>query len=81
MDCLLVFNLSRNLISSFIIIYLFFLFFLFQIWLQEMLRLLQPPTVPLSTYLPRHLRDCRLQNVMGFEKYLEFMGRLKETDI
>ena len=46
-----------------------------------MLRLLQPPTVPLSTYLPRHLRDCRLQNVMGFEKYLEFMGRLKETDI
>ena len=37
--------------------------------------------MPLNTYLPRHLRDCQLQNVMGFEMYMEFMGRLKETDI
>ena len=32
---------------------------LFQIWLQA-LRLLQPPTIPLSTYLPKHLRDRQL---------------------
>ena len=36
----------------------FFVFFFPQIWLQERFRLLQPPTIPLSTYLPRHLRDC-----------------------
>ena len=44
-------------------------------------RLLQPPTMPLSTYLPRHIKDHQLQNVMGFEVYMEFMGYLKETDI
>ena len=56
--------------------------FFFQIWLQERLRLLQPPAVPLSSYLPKHLRDRQLhQNDMGFEAYMELMGRLKETDI
>ena len=36
---------------------LLLLLFLFQLWLQERLQLLHPPTVPLSTYLSRHLRD------------------------
>ena len=110
MDCLLVFNLSRYLISSFIIIYNFFfhscsLFFLFaflspllfcfpsssffppsslffQIWLQERLQLLQPLTIPPSTYLLRNFRDHRLhQNDVSFEVYMEFMGHIKETDI
>ena len=43
--------------------------------------MLHPPIVPLSTYLPRHLRDCRLQDVVGFEAYMGLMCRLKETDI
>ena len=97
MDCLSVFNPSRHFISSFIIISFFFLMlfffwsfspslllllFLFQLWLQERLQLLHPPTVPLSTYLSRHLRDRWLyRNDMGFDVYMELMGRLKETDI
>ena len=44
--------------------------------------MLQPPTVPLNTYLPRHHRDHRLHwNDMGFEAYMELIGCLKETDI
>ena len=44
--------------------------------------MLQPPTVPPNTYLPRHFRVCRLyQNDMSFEAYMELMGRIKETDI
>ena len=44
--------------------------------------MLQPQTVPLSTYLPRHLKDCQLhQHDMSFKAYMESMGRLKETDI
>ena len=35
----------------------------------------------LNTYLPRHLRDHRLQDVLGFEAYVELMGCLKETNI
>ena len=57
------------------------LFFLFQIWLQEKLRLLHPLTVPLNTYLLRHLKDHWLRDAWGFEAYIELMGRLKETDI
>ena len=53
-----------------------------QIWLQERLQLLQPPTVPLSTYLPTHLRDSLLHpNDMSFEACMELMGHLKEIDI
>ena len=98
MGCLSVFNPSRHLILSFIYFFfslmfslLIFLLFslslslslsIFQIWLQERLRLLQPPTVPLSTHLPRHLKDCQLhQNDMSFEAYMELMGHLKDTDI
>ena len=43
--------------------------------------MLHPLIVPLNTYLPRHLRDRRLRDVLGFEAYVELMGRLKETDI
>ena len=52
-----------------------------QIWLQERFQLLHPPIAPLSTYLPRHLRERRLQDILGFEAYRELMGCLKETDI
>ena len=37
--------------------------------------------MPLSTYPPRHLRDHRLWDVLGFEANMELMGRLKGTDI
>ena len=44
--------------------------------------MLQPPIVPLNTYLPRHLRKRWLhQNDMSFEAYIELMGYLKETSI
>ena len=44
--------------------------------------MLQPPTVPPSTYLPRNFRDHKLhQNDMSFEVYMELMGHIKETDI
>ena len=86
MDCLSVFNPLRHLISSFIYFYLYFFLtlsflLLFQIWLQERLQLLQPPTVPLSTYLLRRFRDCRLHQNDMIEAYMELMGHLKETDI
>ena len=92
MDCLAIFNPSRHLISSSIILFLtrafhfFFslsslLFFLFQIWLQERLWLLHPPTMPLNTHHPRHLRDHRHRDVLGFEAYMELMGRHKEIDV
>ena len=95
MDCLAVFNPSRHLILSFIFVSLLLLFFslmlsiffpspflLFcQIWLQERFQLLHPPIAPFSTYLPRHLRERRLQDILGFEAYRELMGCLKETDI
>ena len=87
MGCLSVFNPSRHLISSFIIIFIFLslmlplIFSFFQIWLQERFRLLQPPTVPPSTYLPKHLRDRLHQNNMSFEVYIELMRHIKETDI
>ena len=41
--------------------------------------LLLSPSVP--TYLPRHLRDHRFRDVLGFEAYVELMSHLKETDI
>ena len=45
-------------------------------------RLLQPPTVALNTYLLRQLKDHWLhQNDMSFEAYMELMGHLKEIDI
>ena len=77
------------MLSTLFLLILSFLFFffssllllLFQIWLQERLQLLHPPSVPLSTYHPRHLRDCHLQDDLGFKAYLELMGCLKETDI
>ena len=37
--------------------------------------------MPLSTYLPRHLKDRRLWDVLGFEAHVELMGHLKEVDI
>ena len=67
------FNFFNYLLFLFFLSLSFFsspLFFFLQIWLQERLRLLQPPTVPLSTYLPRHLRDRRLRDVLGFEAYM-----------
>ena len=73
---------SDTLYSIFFFPFLFFspsLFFFF--WLQESFWLLQARTIPLNTYLPRHLRDCWPQNVMGLEVYMEFMGLFKETDI
>ena len=96
MDCLLVFNPSRHHILHFIIFFIFFSlmlslpFFFFQIyiyifswiWLKERLWLLQPPIVPLNTYLSKNFRDHRLhQNDMSFEAYMEFMGHIKEIDI
>ena len=51
-----------------------------QIWLQEKLRFLLPPTVPFNIYLPSLLRD-QLRDVLGFEAYIELLGRLMETDI
>ena len=52
-----------------------------KIWLQERLWLLHPPTVPLNTYLSRHLKDYQLRDVLGFEAYMELIGCLKETNI
>ena len=72
------FSLSLSLSLS---LFLFFPFPLFlQIWLQEKLRFLLPPTVPLNIYLPSLLRD-QLRDVLGFEAYIELLGRLMETDI
>ena len=54
----------------------------FQIWLQERLQLLQPPTVAPITYIPRLFRDYRLhQNDMSFEAYMELIGHIKKIDI
>ena len=83
MDCLLVFNPSRHLILSFIIFFFFSPFLLSfssdmatrEAWL------LHPPTVPLNTYLSRHLKDYQLRDVLGFEAYMELIGCLKETNI
>ena len=71
--------------SSFFIFSFFFFvlsIFFFQIWLQERLWLLQYPTVPPSTYLPKHFRDYWLyQNDISFKAYMELMGHIKETNI
>ena len=86
--CLFIIIIFSLMLSTFFFLFLSFLPFfsssllLFcQIWLQERLQLLHSPIVPLSTYLPRHLRDCRLRDILGFEAYMELMGRLEETDI
>ena len=98
MDCLSVFNPSRHLISSFAFISIhsffflfsissfsthsFFFFSLFQIWLHERLRLLHPPVVPPSQYLPKHYCDCRpMRAKMSFEEFIEFMEHIDATDI
>ena len=71
-------SLSLSLSLS---LFLFFPFpLILQIWLQEKLRFLLPPTVPLNIYLPSLLRD-QLRDVLGFEAYIELLGRLMETDI
>jgi len=76
--------ISTNFYFYFLFLFSLFFYFLllfFYIWLQEGLRLLHPPIVPFSTYLPRHLWDCQLRGVLGFEADVELTGRPKKTNI
>ena len=77
----LTFSTPFFIFFSFLPLLFLFFFFFFAVMEKERLQLLHPPTVPFSSYLPWHLRDHRLQDVLGFEAYMEFMGCLKETDI
>ena len=56
--------------------------FLFQIWLYESLRLLSPPSVPPSQYLPKHYQDHRPKRAkMDLDEFTKFMKRIEILDI
>ena len=56
--------------------------FLFQIWLYKRLRLLHPPTVPPSQYLPKHYHDHKPRlTEMNLDEFTEFMKHIEVSDI
>ena len=91
MDCLLVFNPSRILISSlsFFLLSLFFplmlsfsLLLSFQIWLYKRLWLLHPPIIRPSQFVPKHYRDRKLKRIeMNFDDFTKFMKCIDVSDI